>query len=69
MPTAKPPAAAGRTYIPERFYGVDLVRITSLKGRPLSPAHGLELRGDACALVDADIGEARLLPEIPGDAG
>lgn len=69
MPTAKAPAEPGRTYIPDRFYGVDLERITHLKGRPLLPAHGLELRGDACALVDADIAEARLLPEIPGDAG
>lgn len=69
MPNAKTPAAAGREYLPQRFYGVDLSRITTLKGRRLSPAHGLELRGDACAEVDGDIVEARLLPEIPGDAG
>lgn len=69
MPQAKTPAVTGRTYEPTRFYAVDLARITSLKGRPLSPAHGLELRGDACAEVDADIDQARLLPEISGDAG
>lgn len=43
---------------PDRFYAVDLARKTVWKGRNLLPADDLQLRGDVCQAVAADIAAA-----------
>lgn len=57
---SKTPAASAALpqFEPDVFYAVDLARKTVWKGRNLLPAQSLELRGDVCEGVKADIARA-----------
>lgn len=54
--SAGPKPAA--TFDPDRFYAVDLARSTSWKGKPLKRGQDLQLRGDVCEALRADIAGA-----------
>lgn len=53
------------TFEPDRFYAVELARPTSWLGRDIRPGMDLELRGQVCEALRADIAAAQLLPRLP----